>query len=103
MKLIPRPKSAEVASIKKIGTVIKIPQSPSEIATTCTVILKTNGQVEVMGPVHQPTLCVELLKRGMARVIAYADQERHRSDAAKAMIQPAQCIPPGLKPLGEAS
>lgn len=103
MKLIPRPKSAEVASIKQIGTVIKIPQSPSEITTTCTVILKTNGQVEVMGPVNHPRLCVDLLKRGMARVIGYAEQEKHRSEAAKALIQPAQCIPPGLKPLGDPS
>ena len=100
MKLIPRPKSAEVVSITQIGTVIKIPQSPGEIATTCTVILKTNGQVEVMGPVAHPTLCVDLLKRGMARVIAYAEQEHHLSEARKAMIQPAQFIPPGLKPPG---
>lgn len=100
MKLIPRPGSSEVASIKKIGTVIKIPQSSSEIATTCTVILKTNGQIEVMGPVGHPRLCVDLLKKGIARVIAYAEQERNRSEAEKALIQPAQCIPPGLKPPG---
>lgn len=84
---------SEVKKTKELGTVITIRQKPEEVATTCTVVLKTNGQIEVAGPVMNADLCVKLLKAGIARVMQFHEAQKHLT-----MIQPAQLIPPGLTP-----
>lgn len=87
---------SEVKSTKEHGTVLTIKQKPEEVATTVTVVLKTNGQIEVAGPIKHPELCMKLLRAGMARVTQYHEQQKERH-----LIQPAQLVPPGLTPVGE--
>lgn len=82
---------SEVKQSKELGTVITIAQKPEEVATTVVVVLKTNGTIEVAGPIKHPELCVKLLKAGIARVTQFHEAQKHLT-----LIQPAQLVPPGM-------
>lgn len=84
---------SEVKQSKELGTVLTIKQKPEEVATTVIVVLKTNGQIEVAGPIKHVELCVKLLKAGIARVTQYDEAMKGLT-----LIQPAQMIPPGMTP-----
>src|SRR3990167_2253211 len=89
---------SEVNATKALGTVITIKQKPEEVATTVVVVLKTNGQIEVAGPIGHVELCVKLLRAGIARVTQYDEAMKGLT-----LIQPAQRVPPGLTVPGEGN
>lgn len=95
MTMLKNPFSMEPKVDQHNRTVIGLPFPPGAMRDVVVVVRKQDGTIDVAGPILDPSRCTQLLREGIARVIQYAEREN------KALIQPAQFIPPGLRDIKE--